>query len=175
MSVTKQFIEFVEFICIGMILAIIFDFFRAYRKFKTPTNKSTIIQDIIYFVIATIIVVLGVVNILESNFRVYIIIAVLFGVVIHINKFSKYTIKLFIIFFKTSESIFEFLNITLAFYKQILTKILNLFKKILKKCCKSFFYVINFNKYRDKILHKKEFKQKKNDSKEVNEYETKEA
>lgn len=175
MSVTKQFIEFVEFTCIGIILAIIFDFFRAYRKFKTPTNKSTIIQDIIYFIIATVIVVLGVINILESNFRVYVIIAILFGVAIHINKFSKHTIKLFIIFFKTSESIFEFLNITLTFYKQILAKILNLFKKILKKCCKRFFYVIDFNKYRDKILHKKEFKQKKKDSKEVNEYETKEV
>ena len=79
-------------------------------------------------------------------------------------------------FFKASESIFEFLNITLAFYKQILTKILRLFKKIVKKCCKKFFYVIDFSKYKDKFLHKKSFiklfKRKKNHTKEVNEYET---
>lgn len=179
MSVTKQIIEFIEFTCIGLLLAIIFDFFRAYRKFKVPTSKGTIIQDVIYFIIATIIVVLGVINILDSSFRLYVILAIMLGVVVHINKFSKYTIKLFIIFFKASESIFEFLNITLAFYKQILTKILKLFKKIVKKCCKRFFYVINFNKCKDKVLHKKTFfrlfKRKKKDSKEVNEYETKRA
>ncbi|MDO4282481.1 MAG: spore cortex biosynthesis protein YabQ [Clostridia bacterium] len=179
MSVTKQITLFVEFTCIGIILAIIFDFFRAYRKFKIPTNKSTIIQDIIYFVIATMIVVTGITHILDSNFRLYIVVSILIGVMIHVNKFSKYTIKFFILFFETSEFIFEFLNITLAFYKQILTKILKLFKKILKKCCKKFFYVIDFNKYKDKVLHKKTFfklfKQKKKNSKEVKNYGTKEV
>lgn len=176
MSVIKQIIEFLEFSFIGIILAIIFDFFRAYRKFKTPTSKATIIQDITYFFIAMFIVTLGVINILDSSFRLYIIMAIMLGVLIHINIFSKFTIKLFIMFFKASESIFEFLNITLAFYKQILTKILRLFKKIVKKCCKKFFYVIDFNKYKDKFLHKKSFiklfKRKKNHTKEVNEYET---
>lgn len=176
MSVVKQIIEFIEFSFIGILLAIIFDFFRAYRKFKTPTSKATIIQDIIYFLIAMVIVTLSVINILDSNFRLYIIIAVMFGVLIHINIFSKFAIKLFIMFFKTSESIFEFLNITLTFYKQILIKILRLFKKIVKKCCKKFFYVIDFSKYKDKFLHKKShfklFKRKKNYTKEVKEYET---
>lgn len=176
MSVIKQIVEFLEFSFIGILLAIIFDFFRAYRKFKVPTSKATIIQDIIYFLIAMVIVTLGVINILDSSFRLYIIIAVMLGVLIHINIFSKFTIKLFIMFFKTSESIFEFLNITLAFYKQILTRILKLFNKIVKKCCKKFFYVIDFSKCKDKLLHKKSFlklfKQKKNHTKEVNEYGT---
>lgn len=157
MSVLGQFIEFLEFFLIGLLLAIIFDFFRAYRKFKIPSSKATIVQDIIYFIIATIVVSIGVINILDSSFRLYVIIAIMLGVVVHINKFSKYTIKFFLIFFKTSKSIFEFLNITLAFYKQILTKLVNLFKKILKKCCKSFFYVINFNKCKNNVLHKKTF------------------
>ena len=166
MSVVKQLLEFIEFTCIGILLAIIFDFFRAYRKFKIPTSKGTIIQDILYFVIATVIVSLGVINIL--------IIAIIFGVLLHISKFSKYTIKFFIIFFKASESIFEFLNITLAFYKQILMIILKIFKKIVKKCCKSFFYVVNFNKCKAKFLHgKKLYKREK--LKEVNNYETKEV
>ena len=69
MSVVKQLLEFIEFTCIGILLAIIFDFFRAYRKFKIPTSKGTIIQDILYFVIATVIVSLGVINILDSSFR----------------------------------------------------------------------------------------------------------
>lgn len=174
MSVVKQLLEFIEFTCIGILLAIIFDFFRAYRKFKIPTSKGTIIQDILYFVIATVIVSLGVINILDSSFRLYIIIAIIIGVLLHISKFSKYTIKFFIIFFKASESIFEFLNITLAFYKQILMIILKLLKKIVKKCCKSFFYVVNFNKCKAKFLHgKKLYKREK--LKEVNNYETKEV
>ena len=173
MSVTKQLVEFLEFFAIGLLLAIIFDFFRAYRKFKTPSNRDIIFQDILYFVIATVIVVLGVVSILNSNFRLYVIIAIILGVLIHTYFFSKYSIKFFIVFFKTSESIFGFLNITLSLFKQILIKILNLFKKIAKKCCKKFFYVINFGKYKGKILHKKKFKQKKKSKKEVNGYETK--
>ena len=80
------------------------------------------------------------------------------------------------IFFKASESIFEFLGITISFYKQIVTKIFSLFKKIVKKCWKRFFYVINFSKYKCNILHKKTFlslfKRKKKGSEEVNEYET---
>jgi len=177
LSVTKQIIEFAEFTCIGVLLAIIFDFFRAYRKVRIPTGMDTIIQDIIYFLIATIIVVLSVINILDSNFRWYVIFAIMLGVLFQVHKFSKYTIKAFMFFFKVSGTMFEFLNITLTFYRQIFTKIFNLFKKILKKCCKKFFYVINFNKYKGKVLHKKTFfkfnKQKKKNSKEVNEYETK--
>lgn len=172
MNVTNQVIEFIKFTGIGIILAIIFDFFRAYRKFKKPTNSELIIQDILYFSIATIIIIVGIINILESSIRFYVILAMIVGIVIHAYKISKYTIRLFMAFFKVSRSIFEFFNITIAFYKQIVIKIVNLLQKLVEKYCKKFFYVVSLNWKSYKKLHKnvskKTKKQKKKNLKEVN-------
>ena len=65
LSITEQLIDFLQFVLIGVIISIIFDFFRSYRMNKKVSNISVMIQDILFFVIATIIIIMGIVYILD--------------------------------------------------------------------------------------------------------------
>ncbi len=162
MSVTRQIIEFIGFTSIGVILAMIFDVFRAYRKMKKVDNKTLMVQDILYFLIATVIVLLGVVYILESSIRFYVFVAMALGIYGYAHLLSKHVVRMLMKSFHLIRRITSFLGITLVLFYQILQKIVEIMKKIVKKCCKNFFYVVSF-----KCKHSKFFsKEKKENAKE---------
>lgn len=141
--VTLQLLDFFEFVVVGVVISIIFDFFRAYRSARKTNNFMVLIQDIIYFFLVTIIIVFCIVNILDSNLRLYIFFAILLGVVTYISILSKFFLKLYNKFFKTITFIVDLIILPLKLYIQILRKIYIFFKKYIKKCCKKFFYVLS--------------------------------
>lgn len=143
-SVTEQLIEFFEFVFIGIVIALIFDFFRAYRKIKKVKDKSVIMQDILFFLIVSIILVFSNIYILNSDFRIYIIMAVLVGILIYIAIFSKYFLKIYTIVIKLFFDIISFIFIPFKYILQIICKIYSFLNKYIKKYCKKFFYVIFF-------------------------------
>lgn len=152
------------FFVIGIIIAIIFDFFRSYRSLKRISSIKVIIQDIIYFFIATFVIFWGIINILDSSIRLYIFLAIILGSVIYFIFFSKYIKKIYTGFFKTFKKLFEFFLLPLKLNIYILVKICMITKKIIKKCCKKFFYVItwilkkislNFKKTKEGIDYEK--------------------
>lgn len=57
MYVSNQVIDFIEFVLIGVLIASIFDFFRAYRKIKKVSTLTVMIQDSIYFIIVTMVII----------------------------------------------------------------------------------------------------------------------
>lgn len=67
---------FTIFFIIGVLISILFDFFRALRKsIKTP-DTVTIIEDIIYLLIAGTIVVTSILKINSGEVRLYIFMAI---------------------------------------------------------------------------------------------------
>ena len=50
MYVSNQLIDFLEFVVVGAIIGIVFDFFRGYRKIKNVSTITVVIQDVIKFV-----------------------------------------------------------------------------------------------------------------------------
>ncbi len=140
----NQLLDFIGFVIIGIVIAVIFDFFRALRKIKKIPPLIVVIQDIIYFIIATLIIMYGVIKILDTNMRFYIFLAIILGCFIHFSFLSKYAIKLYIILFKASKSIVDFFVLPLYLNIYVVARICIFMKKIVKKCCKKFFYVITF-------------------------------
>ena len=58
MSVVKQFNDFIFFILLGIIISCIFDIFRTLRKVRKKNSIYVVmIQDVIFFVIITILTV----------------------------------------------------------------------------------------------------------------------
>ncbi len=170
MYVSTQTIDFLEFILIGAIIACVFDFFRGYRKLKKVNTVSVIIQDIIYFVIVTIIIIFSIIKLLDSQIRLYIFIAILLGCCMYFCTLSKFVTKIFMLFFSMSKEIFLTLILPILLDIQIFIKISKFFKKIWKKCCKMLFYMISFicsplKKGKTKILAK--LNRKKVKTKEV--------
>lgn len=76
-NVIEQSTEFIEFVFIGILIALVFDFFRAYRKYKKVNYIGVIFQDIIFFLIVSIIIIFSIIYILDSNIRIYIFLAVI--------------------------------------------------------------------------------------------------
>lgn len=143
MYVSNQVIDFLEFVFIGALIACIFDFFRGYRKFKSVNTMSVIIQDIIFFIIVTIIIIFSIVKLLDSQIRLYIFLGILIGCAIYFSTISKYIIKLYIIFFNMFKEIINAIFLPVILNIQIFQKIAKKIKKIWEKCCKMFLYMIS--------------------------------
>lgn len=163
--VANQIINFLQFITIGVIVALIFDFFRAYRTRKKVSNFSVMIQDIVYFLIVTIIIVFSIVNFLDSSLRLYIFFAIVIGIMLYISLLSKFILKIYETFFMTLFFIIDVFFTPIKLILQILKKIYNFFEKYIKICCKKIFYVIFFIykklKINKKTIIKFKSKQKK--------------
>lgn len=132
------------FFIIGIIIAIIFDFFRTYRSLKRVSSMKVIVQDIIYFFVSTFIILWGIINILDSSIRLYIFIAIILGSALHFAFFSKYSQKVYRVLFKTSKEIIDFFLLPLNLILYIILKNCIILKKIVKKCCKKFFNMLTF-------------------------------
>ena len=146
MLIATQISDFLNFFLIGILISIILDFFRTYRKLNKTSVITVLVQDIIYFFIATSIIIIAVINILDSSIRLYIFIAIITGCILYFVVFSKYVIRLYKILFKTSKSILEFALLPLSLIIHLIVKICIFMQKITKKCCKKFFYVVTFIK-----------------------------
>lgn len=143
--VTTQLLDFFQFVIIGILISILFDFFRAYRSARKTTSIMVLIQDILYFFIVTIIVIFSIIYILDSDLRFYIFFAMILGILTYISILSKFFLKLYHKFFKVLGFLFELIVLPLKFVSQFITKIYNYFKKNIQKCCKKFFYMLSLN------------------------------
>ena len=156
MNMITQLSDFIGFFVISILLGIVFDFFRAYRKIKRISFISLIIQDIIYFLISIAIISYAIINVLDSSMRGYIFISIIFGILFYIYVLSKYVIDIYLKFFKVSKDIIQFLILPLNVIMYICIKIYIFFKKFIKKCCKKFNFVLTlFCKLKSKMSFKK--------------------
>lgn len=142
MPFSSHLLDFFYFLLIGFMLGIIFDFFRAYRKIKKSSVFLVTVQDIIFFVIVTIIILLSIIFLLNTAIRFYIFLALAMGIYLYTKIFSRFIIKIIMKFYETIDKFFKIIFLPITLITQLLKKIYQFLKKILKKCCKKFLYVI---------------------------------
>lgn len=165
MYINSETIDFLQFIGIGVILAVVFDIFRSYRIYKKVNRKKALFQDILYFIIAWIIIIFALLNLLDGDIRLYLFVGLLIGVVIYFSTFSNLFLKLNIKLFKFIAKLFEYICLPIKFNYQVLQKICIFLFKIIKKCCKMFLNVV-FSIYSFiKSIFLKLFKSKKQKNK----------
>lgn len=141
--VTNQLLDFLQFVFIGIVISLIFDFFRAYRGARKTNNFIVFMQDFIYFFIVTIIIIFSIINILDSGLRFYIFIAIVIGISIYISIFSKIFLNLYSKFFATIEFIIDLFILPIKLDIQVILRNYKILKKYIEKCCKKFFYMIS--------------------------------
>lgn len=110
-SNTSQAISFLYSVVLGIFFAIIYDFFRSLRKCKQHTILSVFIQDILYFLILSVITFLFFLALTNGQIRGYILIGILLGFLLFVLTLSKYYI------------------IVLSFLLKLFFKLLNLISK----------------------------------------------
>ncbi len=128
---------FCAFFILGILTGFIFDFFRALRKSIKTNNLITYIEDVVFFIIISIMFLKSIIVFSSGEIRFYIFIAVIFGIIIYIltiGNLCAIIFKVILDFLKKFILCFiRAMKIPLKFILNILLKIKNIKNnKILK-------------------------------------------
>ena len=144
MELKEETVTFFIFILVGIGIGIIFDFFRALRKVKKYKDKYISIQDILFFIIAGILLSIVLIYNLQDEIRVYLFVAIFIGIAMYVSTISSYVVKIFKLFIEISNSIVAFLLLPLVVQKDIFMTIFDFFNKKSKKYCNKFYNMISY-------------------------------
>lgn len=109
--VTNQAYLFLIFIINGIIIGVLFDFFRILRKTIKTKDTITYIQDILFWILTGFIILYSTFTFNNGEIRIFMFIAILIGVIFYMTLVSSYVIKI---------------NVTIInFIKNIIQKIFN--------------------------------------------------
>lgn len=142
------------FIINGILIGLLFDFFRILRKSFKTNDFITYVEDVLFWILAGIILLYSIFVFNDGEIRLFMFLAVLIGIIIYILSISSYIIKInvkIINFFKMIIiKIFKIISIPFTYIIKILRKIF--FKPIS-------FIIINIKKistnYSKKLFSKK--------------------
>lgn len=161
MPFSSHLLEFFKFILVGLIIGIIFDFFRAYRKTKKVSAFIVNLQDIIYFIIVLAVILGSIILFLDTEIRFYIFFAIFLGIVFYFAIASKYIIKIFISLIKMSKNFINFIFTPQSLFICIIIRIKKILTKFIKICCKKFLYIVSLCKRLVFCVFKKQKRLKK--------------
>ncbi len=92
--VLNQTVTFFIFIICGVLVGLLFDFFRILRKtFKTP-DFVTYIEDIVFWLLTCILLAYTIFKFNDGELRAFIFIGLFIGILFYILLISKYVIKI---------------------------------------------------------------------------------
>ena len=142
MILSSQTIDFLQFMIVGAILALVFDIFRAYRMYSKDRKKYIVLQDIIFFCIALIILLFSIFVFLDNPLRLFLFFAMFLGVIIYLSVLSKFVVKVYIKVFELFKKFIAFLLLPINFLIKLSKNIYTFLDNFVKKTCKRMKYVI---------------------------------
>ena len=92
MVVNQTYLFFI-FIANGVIIGLLFDFFRILRKSFKTNDIVTYIQDILFWILTGIILLYSIFTFNNGEIRLFMILAVFIGIIIYMLFLSSYIIK----------------------------------------------------------------------------------
>lgn len=154
-TVLTQGYLFLVYIISGVIIGVIFDIFRVFRRTFKTTDFATYLQDILFWIITGIFLLFILFKFSNGEIRVFNIIGIIIGCIFYIVFISKY-------FIKVNVSIVKFIKNIISNVINVLLYPIKFIIKILFKIFTPFtFFVVNIKKVL-LGLNKKEKNKKKN-------------
>lgn len=141
----EQLTSFIYFILTGILLGIIFDIFRISRRTIKTSDFFTNLEDVLFGLIAGIIILFSIFNFNNGELRLYIFIGLSIGIILNMLFISKYFIKINIYIISFIKKTFKFLFKPIIFLVKFIKKIL--FKPFL-------FVIFNIRKLINQITNK---------------------
>lgn len=112
--VEDQALIFIVFTFTGILLGILFDFFRVFRRTFNTIDFITYLEDILYWILAGIIVLYNIWFFNNGEIRFFMIIGIIMGAIIYSLLFSSILIKI------ETMLLTKLKNIIMFFYKIII-------------------------------------------------------
>ncbi|MBP3708008.1 MAG: spore cortex biosynthesis protein YabQ [Clostridia bacterium] len=78
----------------GIIIGLIFDFFRAQRRAIKTINFITYIQDVLFWILSGIVIIISAITYTNGEIRSYMVLGLIVGVVFYFTLLSKYVLSL---------------------------------------------------------------------------------
>ena len=140
----NQAYVFAIFILNGVLIGLLFDIFRIFRKsFKTP-DIITYIEDILFWIFSGIILLYSIFKFNNGELRMFIFLGIILGITVYMLIFSKIFIKVLVHIINFIKKIFNiFILIPIKFAMKIINKVL--YKPIIFIC-------VNTTKFLKKIM-----------------------
>lgn len=98
---------FILFFVIGLIISIIFDFFRAIRKNFKTSDFATLIEDIVFLGITSFLIIFSIIKINGGEVRFYIFLAIFFGILLYSLTISNLCVIIFNVIVRICKKIFQ--------------------------------------------------------------------
>ena len=121
--VYDQLYLFIIFTLDGILIGVLFDFFRILRKSFNTNDVVTYIEDICFWILTGILIIYSMYMFSDGELRLFMVLGLIMGITFYILTFSRYVIK-----FSVNLLHIIFKPIFYIFYK--IKKIKNIFKNI---------------------------------------------
>lgn len=125
-----QLISFAVSFVFGILYCLIYDFLRALRKTLSISDFTIFIQDILYFILISIITFMLLIALSNGEIRGYVIIGLLAGFTLCFLTFSKINLKILTFIFKNFLLVS---NKIVSLFNLLIDKIIVIFKQTAQK------------------------------------------
>lgn len=117
---------FMLFFIIGLIIGIIFDFFRAIRKNFRASDFVTLIEDIVFLSMVSALIIFSIIRINGGEVRFYLFLGIFFGILLYSLTISNLCVIIFNIIVRLCKKIFQ-----IPF--KVFFKVFKIIKMVLRK------------------------------------------
>ncbi len=121
--VTNQAYLFLIFIINGILIGLLFDFFRISRKVIDTSDLITYFEDILFWILTGVIVLYSIFVFNNGELRLFMLLGILIGAVIYMLCISSYIIKINIKIINLLKKFFGIVIIPIQFIFKTLQKI----------------------------------------------------
>ena len=92
-SVQSQVYVFLSTLTAGIFIGLIYDFYRLFRYYSRPKRIKTFIEDLIFWLMLSLMIVLFVNRVNEGEFRAFLFLGFTLGIILYSRLLSRSVIK----------------------------------------------------------------------------------
>lgn len=125
---------FLVFSLTGVIIGILFDFFRILRRTIKTSNFITYIEDVVFWILTGFLILYNIWYFNNGEIRIYMFLGIILGVLIYMLTLSSILIKIFSNLFRILINVLELpFKAIISVYRKLITAIEKIFIKFSKK------------------------------------------
>ena len=125
---------FLVFSLTGVIIGILFDFFRILRRIIKTSNFITYVEDILFWILTGFLILYNIWYFNNGEIRIYMFLGIILGVLIYMLTLSSILIKIFSKLFRILINVLELpFKTIISVFRKLITAIEKIFVKFSKK------------------------------------------
>jgi len=124
LSVSEQVIVFLSTAISGMVIALVYDLFRIFRKAVRTGSLVTFVQDILYWLIASVIMFITIYYSNDGELRGFLFLGAFLGVIIYALMFSKAIMSSSLFIIRITKKTVRFISFIVSYPFRFIIKLI---------------------------------------------------